>query len=157
LGITYFHMKDYGKALQAYNQAVALEPNSALVQHNLGTLYLTLFIQKDNREFLAKALAAFNLALLENAQMEAAYNGRGTALKFSRKNEEAIADWKKAIELNPDFIDPYFNIGITYLETGDKTAAFYYLNTCLEKYANQLSANELQRLQRLIAEAKKSE
>jgi arylsulfatase A-like enzyme/Flp pilus assembly protein TadD len=157
LGIAYFRMKDYEKALQAYNQAVALDPGSALAQHNLGTLYLTLFIQKNNREFLAKALAAFNLALLEDSRMEAAYNGRGTALKFSQKNEEAIADWKKAIELKPDFIDPYFNIGITYLETGDKTTAFYYLNTCLEKYANQLSANELQRLQRLIAEAKKSQ
>ena len=66
-------------------------------------------------------------------------------------------DWKKAIELKTDFIDPYFNIGITYLESGDKTGAFYYLNTCLEKFAKQLAENELQRLQRLIAEAKKPE
>jgi arylsulfatase A-like enzyme/Flp pilus assembly protein TadD len=157
LGITYFRRRDYDKALNAYNQAVALDPSSALAQHNLGTLYLTLFIQKNNRELLAKAIASFNLALLNNPQMEAAYNGRGTALKFSRKNEAAIADWKKAIALSPDFIDPYFNIGITYLESGNKTAAFYYLNTCLEKYSGRLSANELQRLQRLLAEAKKSE
>jgi arylsulfatase A-like enzyme/Flp pilus assembly protein TadD len=157
LGITYFRMKEYDKALHAYNRAVALDPSSALVQHNLGTLYLTLFIQKNNQEFLAKAIAAFNLALLNNARMEAAYNGRGTALKFSKKNEEALTDWKKAIELKPDFIDPYFNIGITYLEIGNKTAAAYYLNTCLEKYSNQLSVNELQRLQRLIAEAEKTQ
>lgn len=157
LGITYFRMKDYDKALHAYNQAVALDPSSAMAQHNLGTLYLTLFIQKNNQDFLTKAMDAFNQALRNDARMEAAYNGRGTALKFSKKNEEAILDWKKAIELKPDFIDPYFNIGITYLEIGNKTAAFYYLNTCLEKYSNQLSVNELNRLQRLIAEAKKSE
>lgn len=157
LGITYFRMKNYDQALHAYLRAVALDPGSALAQHNLGTLYLTLFIQKKDPDILAKAMDAFNQALLNDARMEAAYNGRGTALKFSQKNEKAIADWKKAIELKPDFIDPYFNIGITYLESGDKTAAAFYLQTCLEKYSDQLSANELGRLQRLLSEAKKSE
>ena len=157
LGIAHFRKREYDQALNAYNQAVAFEPDSSLAYNNLGSLYLTLFLQKKDRDFLSKAMDAFNQALRNNARMEAAYNGRGTAFKFSDKNEEAIADWKKAIDLQPDFIDPYFNIGITYLESGNKTAALYYLNTCLEKYSSQLSANELERLQRLIAEAKKSE
>jgi arylsulfatase A-like enzyme/tetratricopeptide (TPR) repeat protein len=156
LGIAHFHRREFSQALNAYNQALALNPNSSAAYNNLGALYLTLFLQKKDRDLLDKAMDAFDHALRNNARMEAAYNGRATAFKFSKKNEEAIADWKKAIEISPGFTDPYFNIGITYLEMGNPAEALHYLNTCLAKYGGQLSASELNRLQRLIAEAEKS-
>jgi arylsulfatase A-like enzyme/cytochrome c-type biogenesis protein CcmH/NrfG len=156
LGIAHFRRGEFGKALAAYEKALALEPGSASAHNNLGTLYLTLFLQRKSQDFLAKALDSFHHALDRNSRMESAYNGRGTAYKFSGKNEEAIADWKKAIELNPGFIDPYFNIGIAYLETGRPKEALHYLNTCLARHADRLSPAELDRLRRLIAEANRS-
>ncbi len=156
LGIARFRRQEYGQALNAYEKALELDPRSSAAYNNMGTLFLTFFLRKKNQDFLAKAMDAFNQALRYNARMESAYNGRGTAFKFSQKNEEAIADWKKAIELNPGFIDPYFNIGITYLETGNPAEALHYLNACLAECSGQLSATDLDRLRRLIAEAERA-
>ncbi len=156
LGIAHFRRGEFGKALGAYEQALALEPGSASAHNNLGTLYLAMFLRRKNQDLLVKAMDAFNQALGRNPRMESAYNGRGTAHKFSGKNEEAVADWQKAIELNPGYIDPYFNIGITYLEKGKPKEALRYLNSCLARHADSLSPAELDRLRRLIAEASRS-
>jgi tetratricopeptide (TPR) repeat protein len=69
--------------------------------------------------------------------------------------EEAVKDWKKALELRPDFVEVYFNLGITYLQTGQKSEALNMLNQCKSKFFSSLPPSEQDRLNRLIAEAKR--
>ncbi len=39
----------------------------------------------------------------------------------------AIENWKKAVELKPDFGFPLYNLGLAFLAKGDKTEALDYL------------------------------
>ncbi len=153
LGIVYYREKDYPKAVESYERASQLDPKFASAFNNLGTLYLRSFLERKDAEFVPKAIAAFDRAIQNDPRLASAYNGRASALKFTNRPDEAIRDWKKAMELQPDFVDVYFNLGITYLETGNKPEALQVLNSCKERFYSRLSPNDRGRLDRLIAEA----
>ncbi len=153
LGVVYYRQKNYPKALEAYERALRLNPEFASAFNNLGTLYLRTFLEQKDPEMIPKAIDAFDRAIDNNPRLASAYNGRASAYKFSNRANEAIRDWKKTLELQPDFIAVYFNLGITYLEAGDKSEALQILNRCKEKFYNRLPSSEQDRLNRLIAEA----
>jgi superkiller protein 3 len=153
LGVVYYRRKDYPKALEAYNRAVRLDPEFASAFNNLGTLYLRTFLERGDPEMLPKAIGAFDRAIGNDSLLASAYNGRASAFKFSNRASDAIRDWKRAMELQPDFVDVYFNLGITYLETRQKAKASEILNLCKKRFYNRLSPNDRSRLDRLIAEA----
>jgi len=102
---------------------------------------------------MTKAIDSFNRAIDNDPRLASAYNGRASAFKFSNREKEAIRDWKRALELQLDFVDVYFNLGITYLQTGNKSEALRILNRCKEKFYGRLPPTEQSRLNRLIAEA----
>jgi tetratricopeptide (TPR) repeat protein len=154
LGVVYYQKKEYAKALEAYQKAVDLDPKFALVHNNLGTLYLRMFLEKKNSEMIAKAIDSFDRAIKNDPRLVSAYNGRASAFKFSNQVGYALRDWKKALEINPDFIDVYFNLGITYLQVGNKAEALKILNQCKEKFFDRLSLRDQSRLKRLIDEAR---
>ena len=62
-----------------------------------------------------------------------AYYYRGCARVNAMKDDEAIADFEKAVELKPDYADAYFNLGRTYyiMHDEDKACENYKL---AEKY-----------------------
>jgi arylsulfatase A-like enzyme/Flp pilus assembly protein TadD len=153
LGIVYYRMKDYPEALAAYERAIGLNPTFASAFNNQGTLYLRMALERKDREMLPKAIMAFDRAIKNDPRLASAFNGRASAHKFSNRPDDAIRDWKKALELQPDFVDVYFNLGITYLEKGDKAEALTILNLCKKRFYSRLPAAEQDRLDRLIAEA----
>jgi len=153
LGIVYYRKKDYPKALEAYERAVRLDPTLASAFNNQGTLYLRMALEREDPDILPKAIAAFDKALSHDSRLASAYNGRASAFKFSHRPDRAIRDWKKAVELRPDFVDVYFNLGITYLEIGNKAEALNILRLCKKRFYSRLPASERGRLDRLIAEA----
>lgn len=153
LGIVYYREKDYPKAVEAYERAARLDPEFASAFNNMGTLYLRSFLERKDAELVPKAIAAFDRAIQNDPRLASAYNGRASAFKFSNRADDAIRDWKKAMELQPDFVDVYFNLGITYLETGNKVEALQILSACKKRFYSRLSPNDRGRLDRLIAEA----
>ena len=125
--------------------------NYAPVFNNIGSLYLTLYRGNRDERGYALAMENFNKALEIDPKLYSAYNGRGAAKFFREDYEGAISDWKNAIESKPDFIDPYFSIGIAYMvKLKNKQKAFEYLNLCKKKFYGKLPAQEQQRLDRLI-------
>jgi arylsulfatase A-like enzyme/predicted Zn-dependent protease len=153
LGVVYYRKKDYPKAVEAYERAVRLNPEFAYAFDNLGTLYLRTFLERKDPEMIPKAIDAFDRAINNDSRLASAYNGRASVFKSSNRPNEAMRDWKRALELQPDFVDVYFNLGITYLQTGNKSEALQILNRCKEKFYNRLPPSEQNRLNRLIAEA----
>ncbi len=153
LGVAYYQKKDYDKALGAYGHAVELDSTFASAFNNMGALYLRMFLEQKNPELMTKAVGSFNQAIKNDPRLASAYNGRASAFKFSNRIGEAIQDWNTALKLQPDFADVYFNLGITYLQTGNKSEALEILRACKEKLFNRLSPSEQRRLDRLIAEA----
>lgn len=136
--------REYDRALDAYNCALALQPNSAIALNGRGNVYLNSGenelaladfealvalapqnpLGHHNRGFALynlgryqDAIAAFDRAIALDPEYAFAYNSRGLAYFRSQNMEAAIADFEKAIELEiqPAFY-PYQNLGLLYLE-----------------------------------------
>ena len=146
-------MKEYAQARDAYDKALALDPGNAKAYANLGALYLARYVAEKDEAWLGQAAAAFGKAIGLDPELAAAYNGRGAASKFAGRIEPALRDWRKVLELRPDFIDAYFNIAVTLIALGRKAEAGEYLETLQSRYAQLLSAGDQQALRRLLAEA----
>ncbi len=155
LGVVYYRKKEYEKALESYQHAIELDPKFAVAYNNLGTLYLRMFLEKRNPEMIAESMDSFDRAIKIDPQLASAYNGRGSAFKFSNRVSDAVRDWKKALEIKPDFIDVYFNLGVTYLQAGNKDEALKILDLCKKRFYDRLPSKEQGRLDRLISEARK--
>jgi arylsulfatase A-like enzyme/Flp pilus assembly protein TadD len=155
MGVAYYKKGDFRSAMEYYRKALDLDNNYASVFNNIGSIYLVIYMKRKDDQAYRLALQNFNRALEIDPRLFAAYNGRGAAYKFKNRVNKAIADWKKTIEINPGFVDAYFNLAVTYLQTGDKVSALNYLQQCKQKFETTLPQRELQRLNRLLAEAKK--
>lgn len=153
LGVVYDRKKDYPKALEAYERAVRLDPGFASAFNNLGTLYLRVALEREDPDMLPKAIASFDQAIRNDPSLASAYHGRASAFKFSGRSGDAILDWQKAIALQPDYMEAYFNLGLTFLERGEKSDALNVLNMCKKRFYGRLPASERERLDQLIAEA----
>ena len=83
-----------------------------------------------------EALKYFDEAIKYDDKNFEAYYYRGCAYSNNFKNDLAMQDWNKAIELKEDYADPYFNIGLLYRRKNDYSMACYYFKLA-EKYGRQ--------------------
>ncbi len=152
LGMGYVELKEYDKALEYFNKALKFDVNSPVILNNIGALYLKQYLQTKSYTYHQLAMEYFNRALKFDEKNYNALNGRASAYKFVKNYINAINDWIRVIEIKPDFIDAYFNLGITYIEIGEKMNARRFLLVLKEKYFKNLSDSDKQRLIRLINE-----
>lgn len=98
-------------AIHYFEQAAQLNPLNPQCQSNLGTAYL-----QSNRE--ADAELAFRRALVSR-QYPQAYNG--LAIVAMRRHDTATArkDYERAIQLNPDYAEAQYNLGMLCRQTSD--------------------------------------
>ena len=61
-----------------------------------------------------------------------AYTFRGWALSYQGRIDEAIADCHKAIEIDPEFGNPYNDIGAYLIQQGDLYGAIPWLERAIE-------------------------
>ncbi len=149
LGISFFKRGLMDKALEAYRNSEKIDSTNAVLFNNLGTLFLRKYLKGKDPYFKENALLYFKKALSLNSRLPSALNGIGAAYRFSGDKKEAIRYWKDAIKYKPDFIEVYFNLGITLMETGERAEARHYLDILKEKFyqkLNQRSRNQLDRL-----------
>ena len=152
LGMGYVELKEYDKALEYFNKALKFDVNSPVILNNIGALYLRQYLLTKSNTYHQLAMEYFNKALKFDERNYNALNGRASAYKFVKNYINAINDWIRVIEIKPDFIDAYFNLGITYIEIGEKMNARRFLLVLKEKFFENLSDSDKQRLIRLINE-----
>lgn len=154
LGVAYYRSGNFEKALENYKKSLELDTNYASVYNNIGSLYLSHFQSSKDKRSFDNAILNFNKAIEIDENLYSALNGRGAARYFSGDYSGAVSDWKRSISSKPDFIDPYFSIGIAYLmKLQDKDSAYQYFRLCREKFYNKLPDREKARLDRLIRES----
>ena len=70
-------------------------------------------IEKVIKEFKSKnyirALEVLNKLILKNQNSEEKFNLQGVILQLLYRSTEAKQSWQKAIKLNIQYFDPYFN------------------------------------------------
>lgn len=103
-GILYGAMEDYQKALKDYRTAIDLEPETGEVYVNLGNLYL--LSQKYNVA-IEQYTAAIELNLTKN---HIAHFNRAMAYENNNEFANAEADYRRAIELSPEWVLPQLRL-----------------------------------------------
>ncbi len=153
LGQAYFNTGDYQKALKAYENSLHKDKKNAFTLSSIGSLYLTLFRLKKEKELHSLSIDFYHRALDSNPELVFALNGLAAAYSFAGNRNKAIYYWEKSLQIDPEFTPVYFNLGITYIEMGENKKALKYLMICKEKYFSRLSTKEQKQLDTLIKEA----
>ena len=102
-GDTYYALKEYEKALEAYNKAIEID--SLFVD----AYYERCLIYEDRNDY-DRALSDFNMIISIEPDNYRLYNRRGIVYHFYLGElEKGLADYNKALELNPEFSKPLCN------------------------------------------------
>jgi tetratricopeptide (TPR) repeat protein len=104
-GDGFLGLESYQQALEAYEQAIQIDPNDAVTYINKGTALIYL------RRY-EEALAACEQAILIDPNAAQAYNMKGFALSELELFEEALKAYEQAIQLDPNDAIAYNNKGI---------------------------------------------
>ena len=134
MGVTLKKQGKLSEAIEAYNKALAIDPQYAEAYCNLGNAL------KD-QDKLNEAIAAYNKVLAIKPEHAEAYNNMGVALKNQGKLAEAIASIKHALSLKPDFADAHYNMGAALKEQGKLEEAIEALNNALSLKPDYVEAH----------------
>jgi tetratricopeptide (TPR) repeat protein len=116
LGFLYWKSQDYEKAKAEFRAELANDGDSAQAWAYLGDTEMKL----GNREAAASDL---NKAIQLRSDIRLAYIDRGIMLSEENKYKDAIADFRKAIELDPGQPDAHYRLARAYQALGESTEA----------------------------------
>jgi arylsulfatase A-like enzyme/Flp pilus assembly protein TadD len=150
IGIAHWRKGEYQKAIKHYEMALSLDDSDAAIYNNMGTLFLSMFMQSKKREDYSRAEDSFKKAITRDPSLASAYNGLGSAYKFTGQNDAAITLWEKTLQLDPDYDFPMYNLGLAYLEKGDKSQALSYFERYLALKKETLSPAERRKVEAYI-------
>jgi len=150
LGVAYWSQGKYDEARKAYDRGLALDSNYPFLINNIGSLHLSTYLKTKDPAEIRAAIAEFLRAAALDPRYPSAFNGLGAALKMAGDEEGAIENWKKAVELKPDFDFPLYNLGLTLLARGNKAEALRYFLVYKEKFSSGLPQAERDKLEALI-------
>ena len=105
-GVTLNELGEAQKAIEEFDKALALEPNSIEALYNKGNA-----LSESGR--IEEALAAYDKTLAMQPNFPDGHNNRGRALQQLGRLEEAAAAYERAIALRPLYADALFNRGVT--------------------------------------------
>ncbi|MEO5890663.1 MAG: hypothetical protein ABIQ31_10445 [Ferruginibacter sp.] len=118
LALNYYFQKDYNKALDEIKPLLDREDADDQCYQVAGNIYQQLGQTKECDKMYRKGLKKF-------PQSGPLYNDLGELL-WSQKNYEAIVQWEKGIEVDPNFSKNYYNASKLYYLTGDRVWSIVY-------------------------------
>ena len=120
LGVGYFDLGQYDKAVDAYTAAIAGAPDMVAAYVNRARAYERLSAPNRAEEDYSKAIEL-------DAKAADAWLGRGVLMLRHGRTDQAIDDFTAAIRAEPDWSAPRFNLGVALLEKGsfDKAAGAF--------------------------------
>lgn len=126
LGKAYLRVHDLPSAVEAMEKASHVNPTDLDNLRNLGIAYLQLSRVVDSEK-------AFRAITLQDDRYAAAYNGLGLVAIRRGDGDTARQNFQKAIDLDPEQVEPLLNLGLLYQKTGDKEQALHYYQLFLQK------------------------
>ena len=157
LGNVYEVTGDLDRAILKYNQALKLDPRLKFTHFNLARIYFTkreLGVAVDeilaSLEIPGKPDAAYR-KIIEDFLSSSGYvdsvadfyNNLG--INFAKQNYwlVAVSAFSCALDLNPNSCDYYYNLGLAYLNLGEKLKASYALKQVLRISPNHIRGKRL--------------
>jgi tetratricopeptide (TPR) repeat protein len=130
LGKTYFMLGDLSNSSRELQSALSLDPNNVDVAYTLGIAYLR------NRQ-VAAAKELYDRLLKQLGDQPELHIVIGRAYREAGFLPDAIAEFRKAISLNPAFPRAHYSLGLTYLLDEGQSK----LSEALEEFRIELAAN----------------
>lgn len=118
LGQTYQLMKSYPESEKSYRKALRIDDDNPLVQNNLASLYLDMARWDDAIRYFQRA--ATNLIF---QSPEIAQAGIGYARFRKGDHLTAVAEYKKALEINPRYAPARLRLAEVYEALGKQELA----------------------------------
>jgi len=120
IGLTLEKMDAIPQAIQAYQQAIALEPQWIDAYNNLGNIFL-------KAGELEQAETIYRQAIVANPNHSGSYLNLGNIMMERHQINDAIGTYKKALNLKPRDPDIVYNLGVAFEDKGESAqAALYY-------------------------------
>jgi len=116
LGVAYGESNQPAKAIEAFQQALRINPEDADAWNNLGVAY-----GESNQ--IANAIEAFQQTLRINPEVADAWNNLGNAHRKSNQHAKAIEACRQAIRINPEHAVAWYNLGLAYGESNQPAKA----------------------------------
>lgn len=104
--------RQFDKARDDLQQALRLNPNSALIHNNLGSI-------AERKGEIDRAIESYGEAIRLDPKYAQAFYNRAHAYMAKRDYRSAIIDYGRAIDLQRDFADAWSNRGGMYLLLGE--------------------------------------
>jgi len=139
LGLARAATGDVNGARESFEIARQLDPQNGMAYVNLGTLALMTGDRAAARERLATALS------LDPANAKA-HNTLGVMAAQEGRLDEAIADWRKAAELNPNDYQTLFNLATTLDKLGRRAEAEPFYRQYLKAAPLALESRDIERV-----------
>ncbi len=115
-GIALSNQSNYVAAIEAYDNAIALDPMVAIYWYNKGSAL------KNQRKYPG-AIEAYDRATALDPTVAVFWNDEGTALSAQGSYSAAIEAYDTAIALDPADSRPWYNKGVVHERRGNHTAA----------------------------------
>ena len=125
-GMTYARNKVWNDEVTLWEDVVRKSPNNARGYYNYGLVY-------KNKGDINKAKKYFEMAIKNRFNYPIAHNNLGNCYFIQKEFISAIAEYKKAIELNNKMYKAYYNLAVSLEKIGRKSEAVYYYLIFLRK------------------------
>jgi len=155
LGVAYWGLGDIERAQDRFEKALELDPEDAVVNVNAGSFFMAMAQRTNNPPDILRAVRYFRTAVASDPNLASAYNGLGGTLRLAGDRNEAIVNWEKALEIDPNYALSAYNLAVVYLEKSEKTRALEYCRRYLTIKGNTLTSAEQEEIKRIIEECKK--
>jgi len=150
IGAAYQNTGDFAMAQRAYEQALRIDQRYPIAYRNLGLMYLSLALKNKDTSALQECLENFKKAIAIDPNYADAYAGLGNAYLQTNNLEGGIYCLEKSLEIQPDQGPLIYNLGMAYLNKGDKEKALAYFTRFKKEYSRLLPPAELKNLDDLI-------
>lgn len=143
-GMKYGQLKDLGLEIEAYNKALAINPQHYEAYLRRGAAYAS-------ADKIDLAIIDCNTAIGINQKNTMAYTLRGAIYAATGKREQAIEDYSTVVSLDPKNVFAYLQRGVLYYNEKntyrssieDKAKALSDFTQIIELQPNNISAYEL--------------
>ncbi len=135
LARTYEALDRIEDAMRQYTESINRNPRFIDAYRDLGTLYAEFDFLQQAEQVFQSALEAVVPGSADEAEIR---HRLGTVMQEQRQYEEAVAQFRRALEIDQGQTDTLFSLGWTYAMMDQREDARHYL----KKFVNAASGNE---------------
>jgi tetratricopeptide (TPR) repeat protein len=136
IGNCYFELQKYDKAEESYRKVLDKDPANAEIMLLIGNCYI-------NRGEKDKAMEWYGKIEFEKITDPTVLFNIGSGFYSQSKYEDALKYYRRAIEVQKDFLDAIYQLGLTYLAMSNNAEAITTFESYLKYDSDSPKANQV--------------